>query len=86
MNWASTLHDGEIISIIAGGVSYQLHFIGKVILVSWKLSLEGFTGISGNNMLTKAFPLVSKVIRYYHTIGIVYSQCNLNTGCFILAP
>ena len=40
-----------------GRVRFQLNFIGKVGLVFWKLSLEDFTGISGNNKPIKTFHL-----------------------------
>ena len=65
MNWALTSDVGGKTAIIPWRVSFQLHFTGKVIYVFWKLSLKGFTDISGNNMLAKAYPLISFFLKIF---------------------
>ena len=55
---APTLHVTGKTSIIPWRVSFQLHFIGKVILVFWKLSLEDFIDIPDENKLPQVVSLV----------------------------
>ena len=65
-DWAPTSHVGGKTLIIPGTVSFQLHFIGKGILVFWKLSLEDFFRYIGQQYPTRGISSGSGIFVLRH--------------------